>query len=57
MTADDHRNGEVLLDVDNVSLSFGGRGDAFVVDHLTYGPEGQVPAAGASWGGFKADYR
>lgn len=40
-----------------VSLSFGGRGDAFVVDHLTYGPEGQVPAAGASWGGFKADYR
>jgi hypothetical protein len=40
-----------------VSVSFGGRGDAFTVDHVVFAPAGQVSTDPVSWDGIKALYR
>lgn len=40
-----------------VSVSFGGRGDAFTIDHVLFAPAGQVATDLASWGGIKALFR
>ena len=40
-----------------VSVSFGGRGDAFTVDHVVFAPAGQLATDKLSWGNVKALYR
>jgi hypothetical protein len=38
-------------------VSFGGGGDAFVVDHVVFDPADTVPVSQAQWGGIKALFR
>lgn len=40
-----------------VSVSFGGRGDAFVIDHVVFAPLSAVATEPMGWGGVKALYR
>ncbi|MGD9547364.1 MAG: hypothetical protein AB7V45_07390 [Candidatus Krumholzibacteriia bacterium] len=56
------RNGFLLISSDDpfepiVSVSLGGRGDAFVVDHLVFGANPAVPAAPRAFGSVKALFR
>ena len=56
------RNGYVIVASDDAgdpitSVSFGGGGDAFVVDHVVFAEPGQVPAPGRAWSAVKALYR
>jgi len=56
------RNGVLIVRSDDpadpvTSVSFGGGGDAFVLDHVVFLPSGTVAAEAASWGGIKALYR
>lgn len=56
------RNGFLLISSDDprdpiVSVSLGGRGDAFVVDHLVFGANPAVPAAPHAFGSVKALFR
>ena len=39
-----------------VSLNFGGRGDAFCLDHVVFAPAGPVNVAATSWGSLKSSY-
>lgn len=40
-----------------ISISFGGRGDAFVIDHVVYAPLTAVATESMNWAGVKALYR
>jgi hypothetical protein len=40
-----------------VSISFGGRGDAFVLDHVVFSDTPAVSSRAAAWSGVKALYR
>lgn len=40
-----------------VSVSFGGRGDAFVIDHVVFAPQLAVPSERAAWSDIKALFR
>ncbi|HPF69489.1 MAG TPA: hypothetical protein PLQ13_02365 [Candidatus Krumholzibacteria bacterium] len=56
------RNGYVIVASDDpaaplTSVSFGGVGDAFVIDHVVFVPAGQVAAPPAAWGRVHALYR
>ncbi|MBU2502734.1 hypothetical protein KJ682_15485 [bacterium] len=56
------RNGFLLISSDDprdpiVSVSLGGRGDAFVVDHLVFGANPAVPATPRAFGSVKALFR
>jgi hypothetical protein len=56
------RNGMMIIRSDDplqpiISVSFGGRGDAFVLDHVVFAPPGAVPVEAGTWGGLKALYR
>lgn len=56
------RNGMMIIRSDDplepiVSVSFGGRGDAFVLDHVVFAPTGTVAEEAGTWGSLKALYR
>lgn len=56
------RNGVMIVRSDDptapvFSLSFGGGGDAFCIDHVVFQPTGSLAAQPASWDGVKALYR
>lgn len=56
------RNGVMVVSSDDpadpvVSVSFGGAGDAFVIDHVVFAEPGTVDADGSAWGRLKALYR
>jgi hypothetical protein len=56
------RNGFLLISTDDaaepiVSVTFGGGGDAFVVDHVVFATPGQVDADAGSWSSVKALFR
>jgi hypothetical protein len=56
------RNGVMVVSNDDplapiVSVSFGGGGDAFVVDHVVFEPADTVPVRQEQWGGIKTLFR
>lgn len=56
------RNGVMIVRSDDpsapvFSLSFGGGGDAFCIDHVVFKPTGSVAAQPAAWDAVKALYR
>lgn len=56
------RNGMMVISSDDpaqpiTSVSFGGRGDAFVIDHVVFAPPGSVPNESSTWGELKALFR
>jgi hypothetical protein len=56
------RNGVMIVRSDDPedpvrSVRFGGRGDAFVIDHVVFAAPGSVGAERTSWGGLKALFR
>jgi len=56
------RNGMMVISSDDpaepiTSVSFGGMGDAFVIDHVVFAPPVSVPNESTTWGGLKALYR
>lgn len=56
------RNGMLIVRSDDplqpvVTVSFGGRGDAFVLDHVVFAPPGAVATEPDTWGNLKALYR
>ncbi len=56
------RNGVMIVGTDDpsdpiVSVSFGGGGDAFVIDHVVFQPVSQVPVDRVAWDAVKALYR
>lgn len=56
------RNGMLIIRSDDplqpiVSVSFGGSGDAFVLDHVVFAPSSTVPVEAGTWGGLKALFR
>jgi hypothetical protein len=56
------RNGVMIVSSDDpenpiTSVSFGGMGDAFVIDHVVYAPAGSLAAEVTAWDAVKAMYR
>ena len=56
-------NGVLIVRADSpdelvTSISFGGRGDAFTIDHVVFSPgSGEVAVQAASWDAVRAIYR